>query len=61
MKILMLSAIMFLVSCGKGLDGKKCRDRAQSVVTCTNNSTPNYGYPYAQRMCNEKYKQDSCY
>jgi hypothetical protein len=51
--------VLLFTSCGKNSDN--CRNRETMRVECQARNTPNYGYPYAQEMCDRSYSLDKCY
>lgn len=63
MKILLMLAIstVSLISCGKrNTSGNGCNREAYSLK-CQAIHTPNYGLPYAQKICDEEIKVKKCY
>ena len=56
--IILLFCIICLCSCGRRND---CKNRETAVLECRAVNQPNYGYQYAQEMCNRSYSSDRCY
>jgi len=56
--LLIAFIVVFFPSCGRN---NNCRNKETMRVQCRAVNTPNYGYQYAQEMCNRSYSADSCY
>jgi hypothetical protein len=50
-----------LPSCGKKSKDNSCKSRETVQLECRTVNQPNYGYHYAQEMCNRTYTADKCY
>ena len=55
----LLVMLILFTSCGK--KSEDCKSRETMRIECQARSIPNYGYPYAQEMCNRTYSSDRCY
>lgn len=53
-------AIVLLTSCGRD-NTNECRSRESVRLECTTRHTPNYGYTYAQEMCDRSYNAERCW
>jgi len=60
MKILLMLAIVLLASCGRN-NTNECRSRESVRLECTTRNTPNYGFQYAQEMCDRSYNAERCW
>lgn len=58
MKSALLVFALLLVSCGKD---NNCKNRETARLECRATHAPNYGWQYAQEMCNRSYSSDRCY
>ena len=52
-------AFVILCSCGKKTNNS-CNNKEELIVKCTITNTPNYGRPYANRICTEQYNNQKC-
>jgi hypothetical protein len=59
--LIILALILLNASCGRNNSGNDCRTREHMIVDCIPQHQHNYGHPYAQKICSEKYTLDRCY
>lgn len=58
--LILIFMITMLPSCGKKED-TSCKNRETARLECRAVHTPNYGYQYAQEMCDRSYSAERCY
>lgn len=51
--------VIVFTSCGKNSD--TCKNKETARIECRAVHTPNYGYQYAQEMCDRSFTADRCY
>lgn len=63
MKSLLIILLLCTFACGrKNTSGNSsCRNKESMRIECRAINQPNYGYGYAQEMCNRTYSSDRCY
>jgi hypothetical protein len=59
--ISIIALITSTVSCGKKEETKECRTREEMTIRCRVENQPQYGYQYAQELCDREYHRNACY
>lgn len=57
--LLIAFIVVLFPSCGK--NNNTCKNRETARLECRAVNQPNYGYQYAQEMCDRSYTSDRCY